>query len=430
MKLFNWGRSKKPDAIRPAIERSYIEKDSMEEMTRSITRERAMTYAPFARCINLIASQSADVIVNSARVINHNNEVITSEPARRALRLLRDTPDGMQTSRKFWREIIADYLIHGNALIHLRKGTSIDGMMPVLSMGRLIPDEAEAEISNHEVGMQSMVYYATPFGGEVEKVYSGQNVIHVILNPRDGEGYNSHGRQFFAESPLKHLRVALNIGLTADLWIQDFFNNACKNDLAFLFPEGYDRDTMQHFRANYARFAEDGRAPIVAFGGADVKQLKHSPQNADALKLREFQVQEIARYYGIPAPLIGLHVTQWGSGIEHLARLFFRYSTRFYISDLLEELSLKLLPRNNKFECDSYDEVKGDTKAITAFVAAVKPNTNAPGVLSQAEVRKVLGYYGDYDDDWEFKSTMDADNLPEHKDDDKDDDDMDEPADD
>lgn len=417
MGLFNWGK-KSPDAIKAISTKTYIERDSESPFSKDVSRKRAMSYVPFARLIEVISLQAADVITDTLRVVNREKKQVDTEVSRRVCRLLMESPDGMQSAHRFIKECMADLLIEGNALVHARRGTEIGGRMPVLSLERLIADEAQAYITDHSKGMMSLVYYATPFGGEVEQTISGRDVIHVIKTPREGEGYNSYGTQFFGDSPLKHLKNALNIGISLDLFLMDYFNKASKSELVIEFPDAHDKTNMEAFKVNYESHVASGRNPLFLFGGATAKNLKSSPADADAVNLRMSQVEEIARYYGVPAPLIGLHVTQWGSGLEQLARLMWRYSTRLYAEQLLQEMSFKLLPSGNKFEVDDWSEIKGDTAALSKWIASVRPTTNNPGVLSQKEVRAKVGYFTDYDDDWEFKSTMDADNLPDHKSDD------------
>ena len=96
------------------------------------------------------------------------------------------------------------------------------------------------------------------------------------------------------------------------------------------------------------------REPLVTFGGKSTK-IEDSPQDSEARGLREFQVQEIAKVYGVPAPLLGVDVTEWGQGIEQLAKLFWRFGARQHLERFLAPFQNRLLRPGDRFHVDTTD---------------------------------------------------------------------------
>ena len=87
------------------------------------------------------------------------------------------------------------------------------------------------------------------------------------------------------------------------------------------------------------------------------------PQNADDQELRNFQVQEIARYYGIPLPLLSVSIRQWGAAVnEQISKLGYRWGVKLHLDRILAPLRLKLLMPGERFRIDPTELVRGDTE--------------------------------------------------------------------
>ena len=382
-----------------------------------LSREKALQYVPFARCVDLLSTQAADLVTMSLRVVNKEGKLIATDTAKKMLYLLQETPDGVQSAHNFISDVMSDYLIEGNSLIYARPGMAIgsEQTIPRLSLSRLNVSGANAMIADTEKGFHSLVYQTNEAGMGEEKSFPARHIIHAKWFSQASDISISGGNHqyFFSKSPLEFLSSAIRIGLAADAWVYDFFDSAAKNNLVIQFPVDADQASQRAFMRNYLRYQTTNRQPLLTFGGATVREISPNPQSADALRLREYQVQEIGRFYGVPAPLIGLHVTQWGSGIEQLARLMWRYGTRMHIKSLLDALSFRLLPRGQKFEVDITQEVKGDMNTMNSLISTVRPDTNTPGLMSLKEVRSLLGLYGDYENDWNWPPKEDEKNILE-----------------
>lgn len=407
-------REGRSDPLGTSVSYTYIQKNNLDPSDDPIYRDQALKFVPYYACTDLLCRQAADVISRTVRVIDdRTNTLVTTELARKACSLLRDTPDGVHSAAEFLHEVMADFLIDGNGLVEIVRGMRTGSERPIMKLCRLNTWDACADITDYTEGLSSVVYEATRFGAMQQISIPINNVIHARLLPRAYTYNQIHGRTLFSNSSLVKLRRALNIGITVDLYIKDYFDTASKSNLAIMFPDKVTDKVWDRFRTTFKKYVEMGRAPLVTTGGADVKELRHSASDNDVVKLREYQTMEIARFFKIPPPCIGVHTTQWGSGLEQLARLMWRYSTRLYVAALLREFSLKMLPRGQRFIVDPNSEVMGDTKALTALLAAVAPNTNRPASMSQKEVRQgLLGLYDEYDDDWNWQSSLDANTMP------------------
>lgn len=388
----------------------FLEYRTSNGSRRILERRQALEFVAYFRCIDILSSQIAELITGTVRVINRKTkETVSTYAADKTVSLLSDTPDGTQVGWNWVKDIATDYLVTGNALVHVERVSDAMGAgRPVPSrLSRLTVEGAQAEITDEDRGLPSVVYRArNPIRSEIE-LFPIRQIAHIrwtglppIHTANIGSG-NAH-RLLFSEDPLTHLSPTLITGLNANAWIQSFFDDASKNDQAIGFPTDMDEATQKKFMHHFGEAQKDKRRPVILFGGATVTQLKPTPQDADAAKLRDQAVEEVGRFYGVPATLLNQHFTQWGSGIEQLARIFWRWGGKPHVNAVLNGLSFRLLPAAQRFEVDPTAEVRGDTTALTSMAAAVKPNTNSPALMSRAETRKLFGLSGEFEDDWDW----------------------------
>ena len=132
------------------------------------------------------------------------------------------------------------------------------------------------------------------------------------------------------------------------------------------------------------------REPLVTFGGKSTK-IEDSPQDSEARGLREFQVQEIAKVYGVPAPLLGVDVTEWGQGIEQLAKLFWRFGARQHLERFLSPFQNRLLRPGDRFHIDTTDILRGDSAAIKEMVMALQGDAQRAPIATREELRRIAG---------------------------------------
>ena len=109
-------------------------------------------------------------------------------------------------------------------------------------------------------------------------------------------------------------------------------------------------------------------------------------------ELREFQVQEIARFFGYPLPLVSMPIGQWTRGVnEQVMQMAWRTGFRTHLDRLLSVLSLGLLPMGERFEPDPTAFVRGDSASMAELVMALQGDAQRDPVASRSELRHMSG---------------------------------------
>lgn len=86
----------------------------------------------------------------------------------------------------------------------------------------------------------------------------------------------------------------------------------------------YER--MQQSLAEDHSGADNAGKWLIAEEGATTKQFGSTAADAQQVENRNHQIEEVARLYGVPRPLLMMDDTSWGSGIEQLAIYFIQFT--------------------------------------------------------------------------------------------------------
>ena len=355
-----------------------------------LTRDIAVSYATLNRCVTVISGAIAQLIAGGhVYVVDGTGRRRMSRRAERVVEVLRTSADGgeMQAS-SFIEDAVADYLLDGNALIVA--SWSSDGRLEKLR--RYSPWDADVFYS--EAG--EAMYRLTPADGmhRVSEYHSARDLIHVRWPRMLRYGNTRNTRVGFAMAPVIAMRPALEIGLQGDRYIRDWFRRGAQSNLHIdypLLPDEKAHSTEQRKDLREAiRKQLATRAPLVTFG-AKSTSIDDTPQDSSALALREYQVQEVGRYYGVPAPLLGVQVTDWGSGIEQLGKLFWRFGLQQHLFRFLAPLALRLLRSGDRFHVDTTELLRGDSESIRSLVMALQGDAQRPPVATRDELRHIAG---------------------------------------
>lgn len=193
------------------------------------------------------------------------------------------------------------------------------------------------------------------------------------------------------------LRTPAGIALAADEYAGAFFRNGARADFALstdnakVSPEQAEiiRNTWQAKHQG----PQNAHLPAVLTGGLKVHQLTLSAEDAQLLSTRKFQVEDIARAFGVPPHMIG-HTeksSSWGTGIEQMSLGFLRFTLRRYLDSIQQEIKRKLWPQSRRvfgeFNADAL--LDGDSKTQSEVFAKALGGPGSQGWMTINEVRRL-----------------------------------------
>ena len=195
-------------------------------------------------------------------------------------------------------------------------------------------------------------------------------------------------------SPISAAAQAIGLGLAGEKFGGKFFSRGQTMSGVIELPaqEGGARQSQEYIDLLSQTWQKEhagtdkAQKPAVLTGGATWKQLSVTPEEAQFLETRRFQVEEICRLYGVPPFMLGEAVpSAWGTGVEQMSIGFVRYALMPYIVRIEQAMS-QLTPRGQFLKLNVRGLLRADARAeAEAFAKGIQN-----GWINQEEVRSLL----------------------------------------
>ncbi len=204
-----------------------------------------------------------------------------------------------------------------------------------------------------------------------------------------------------AMTPIRAMSAAVGLGIEADRFAQSYFENDAAPSGYISYPQVYkgDKDELRGFWRR--TFGKSGRnsGPAVLDQGGTYNRIPISAQDAQLLDTRRFQIEDIARIFGVPRFLLGMDETSWGSGIEALGIGFVTYTLDPHLVAIEDEVNHKLYGRGRparpgrnppRFlgEFDRDVLVRGNIESRFKAYRLALGGSSGPGWMTPNEVRR------------------------------------------
>lgn len=148
-------------------------------------------------------------------------------------------------------------------------------------------------------------------------------------------------------SPIAYARETIGLGLAAQRFGQAFFENGALPGAVIEAPGTMSQPAvdrwMSTWNANHQGVGNASKMGVLT-EGATLNKVSVSPDEAQFLETRAFQVPDVARIFGVPPHLIAdaSNSTSWGSGLAEQNLAFGQFSLRPWI-ERIEDAHGRLL---------------------------------------------------------------------------------------
>lgn len=328
-------------------------------------------------CVNLIAGAISSLPV---RIYRESRDGQREElPSDDLWYLLNEQFLPRWSAANGWEYAAQSLLFNGDAFMVIRrKGARIVGLEPAH------PRNVNVLATQDRM---RLVYLVTWEDGSTEAV-DQDDMLHI-----SGFGFNG----FRGVTPLKHiLGTSAGIAMATQDFAGRFFANSARPDVVLTSDQAVNKETADQIREawseNYAGY-QNAHRPAVLGKGFTIKELTMNAEDAQLLATRQFQIEEIARAFGVPPFMIG-HVektTSWGSGVESMGKAFVRFTLRQHLNKFQTEINRKFFRNAGKrVEFDTFDLESADMKTLFESFRVAIGRAGEPGFMTTDEVRDKL----------------------------------------
>ena len=337
-----------------------------------VNDKTALSLSAVWACRNLLAGTISSLPLMVYRTKTDGaREVARGHPL---YRILHDSPNFEQTAVDFLDYLSSSIELRGNGYARVQRSNG-----KIVSLVPIAPDR----VTVRRLSSGVLEYQWTDDRGQ-QFTAAETDILHV----RGAGGDSMSGM-----STLQFGRNAFSLARAADRTAGGMFKNGLRPSgtltfEAWLTPE--QRALAETKLAEKYLGAMNAGRPLVLEGGTKWEQLTISPEDAQMLESRQFSVEEICRFFGVPPFMIG-HTeksTSWGTGLEQQTLGFLKFSLRHRLKRIEQSFEKQLLTpsdRSNGFVIEF--NIEGLLRADSVGRASFYQSGLANGWMTINEVR-------------------------------------------
>ena len=271
-------------------------------------------------------------------------------------RLLWLQPNPLQTAFEFWELMIVNLLVRGNAFAEIQRDMS----GKPIALWWLRADRVRIVMLDGEP------FYAYTYPDGYQAVFDRDHMLHI-------PGFSING--LVGLNTIQVMRESLGLTAALEAFAALFFGNGANTSGVIKYPGKIDGDVKALIRKQiedqYGSIQNSHRT-MVLDQGMEWEQRGLSPEDAQALQSRTFQITEVARIWDIPPHMLAELTRSTNNNIEQQSLEFVLYCIGPVVARLEPRIMISLFDAKDidsgyyvKFGLDAL--LRGDIAARGTF---------------------------------------------------------------
>lgn len=292
-----------------------------------IDADTALKISTVWACVQLLAETIAALPLSVyRRTAGEERERARNNPL---YEVLHDRPNATQTAAEFREMMTGHVLMRGDAYAQIVPGMrgAVDQLIPIH------PDRVQVE----KLPNGRLRYQVQQDDGQ-KRPFNQEDIFHLRGPSRDG---------ITGMSVVDYARDSFGMTVAAERYGGRFFRNDSKPGGVLRTPNKLSKEAGERLKARWeaAHTSASQHRVAVLEEGLEWQQVGISPDEAQFLETREFQAEDVCRWFRVPPHMVGLtsKATSWGSGIEQMSMGFVTYTLMPWLTRWTETISRDLI---------------------------------------------------------------------------------------
>ena len=303
---------------------------------KTVTERSAMQMTAVYSCVRILAEAIAGLPLHVYRYNSDGGKAMAlGHPL---YRLLHDEPNPEMSSFVFRETLMTHLLLWGNAYAQIIR----NGKNEIVALYPLMPNKMS--VDRDENGRLYYTYYR----GNDEAIKNKE--FAVTLQPSDvlhipGLGFDG----LVGYSPIAMAKNAIGMAIACEEYGAKFFANGAAPGGVLEHP-GTIKDPQRVRESWQSTFGGSGNANKIAVleEGMKYTPIGISPEQAQFLETRKFQINEIARIFRVPPHMVGDLEKSSFSNIEQQSLEFVKYTLDPWVIRWEQSIQRSLLSKDEK----------------------------------------------------------------------------------
>jgi len=285
---------------------------------------------------------------------------------------LHDMPNYFQSSMEFWEQAMNALTLRGNFVARIGGRAGFDTTLEPIP----IDDVQEVQ----RVGTNGLRYKVLD-ADDVPRWIDSEQIFHVRGMSADG---------LWGANPIAYHRNAIGLALGAEEFGSSLFKRGVRPSGVIEMDKSLSETAYKRLRDSISSEyggSQNAAKTLILEDGGKWKQMSMTPEDAQFIDTRKFQLEEIARLFRVPPHMIGDLSRATFSNIEHQSINFVVHTLRPWLVRIEQAIKRDLIRQKSKYFAEFTVDglLRGDVKSRYESYAVAVQNE----ILSSNEVRSL-----------------------------------------
>lgn len=344
---------------------------------KNVTERSAMQMTAVYSCVRILAEAVAGLPLHFYRYKDDGSKEKATDHT--LYKLLHDEPNPEMSSFVFRETLMTHLLLWGNAYAQIIR----NGKGEIIALYPLMPNKMQVDRDDN-----GEIYYIYQRSNDEAKTMEGSTVYLRKTDVLHIPGLGFDG--LVGYSPIAMAKNAIGLAIATEEYGAKFFANGAAPSGVLEHP-GTIKDPSRVREAWQSQFGGSGNSGKVAVleEGMKYTPISISPEQAQFLETRKFQINEIARIFRVPPHMVGDLEKSSFSNIEQQSLEFVKYTLDPWVIRWEQSLSRSLLSNDEKnsyfFKFNVEGLLRGDYQSRMNGYAIARQN----GWMSANDIREL-----------------------------------------
>lgn len=334
---------------------------------RNVGVDGAMQIATVWRAVEIIAKTLATLPImvyerrgNMRDVARHEN----------LWNLLHDRPNPRQTPVEFWIAMFLNYLLRGNGYAEIKRNAR------GVAIALIVLPADQVDMETREGGDD--VYHFTT--GELVREIPADNILHI----KEMTG------GYIGMSRLEYMRLSMSESVNAQSAANGMFASGGRMSGVLSPASTMNKEQWTQLQERVDELTKNPRQIQVLPGDLKLSQINLSPNDIQLLTTRQFTVQEIGRWFGVPAILLNQteNTTTLGSSAGEIIESFEKLTLRPIIVNIEQAIRHRVMTPAERIRLDVEFNMDGLLRSSLKDRMEIYAKAVQNGIFNKDECRQ------------------------------------------
>jgi HK97 family phage portal protein len=291
----------------------------------------------------------------------------------RLYQLLHDSPNSRMTPMEFWRAMMLNHDLRGNAYARVDR----DARGEPLALWPMPADQ----VAPYVLDDGAMAYTYT-IGNNIA-ILADENVLHL----------KNLGNGTVGLAKLEFMRATIDEAARAQTSASKIFGNGGKPTGLLMIDKVLKAEQRKTLLERFSEMSIGSTSRLFVLE-ADLKyqQLSMSPEDQQLLASRQYGIEEICRWFDVP-PILAHHSvagqTMWGSGVEQVIDGWYKLSVRPMLVSIEQAVRKRVMSARERASMTVEFSLDALLRASAAARAELYAKQVQNGLKTRNEVRQL-----------------------------------------